>query len=293
MNAAARPIAREPMAQPTFKMSGRPQQVQLASQSASNQMASMRPQRISMPPASGIRVIQPMASTGAQRMTSIAKGPLVPQLMVPQLAVPSGSSGSTPNVMHAPRGYVPRSYVAAAPQTSLPMSSQLPFQAKAQFVPAVKSSTLAEMKPAPKREGSPQSSVETVETVATEKEMVAEKQIGTAHAGVGLAQPAASMQRSPDDSVLSAPSTISPDEGVVASLASKEDEKGDCACCESKGAPVAETQVASEKEVKTLDAGAAKTAAVEVDAASLAVQPKQQTGCFDAILAILPCGRGQ
>lgn len=274
------------MAQPTFKMSGRPQQVQLASQSASNQMASMRPQRISMPPASGIRVIQPMASTGAQRMTSIAKGPLVPQLMVPQLAVPSGSSGSTPNVMHAPRGYVPRSYVAAAPQTSLPMSSQLPFQAKAQFVPAVKSSTLAEMKPAPKREGSPQSSVETVETVATEKEMVAEKQIDTA-------QPAASMQRSPDDSVLSAPSTISPDEGVVASLASKEDEKGDCACCESKGAPVAETQVAAEEEVKTLDAGAAKTAAVEVDAASLAVQPKQQTGCFDAILAILPCGRGQ
>jgi len=242
-----------------------------------------------MPPpqASGLRAVQPMASNPAQRMTSIAKGPLVPQLMVPQLAVPPGSSGSTPNAMHAPRGYVPRSYVAAAPQTSsLPAPGQLQVQAQAQFAPAVKTIMPArEMMPAPKREGSPQSSIETVETVATEKEIIAEKQ-----AGVGLAEPAVTMQRA-------APSTImqvqaeSPDDTVfVAPLASKEDEKEACTCCD---APVAETQVAVEEEVKTLDAGAAKTTAVEVEAASLAVQPKQQAGCFDAILAILPCGKGQ
>jgi len=130
---------------------------------------------------------------------------------------------------------------------------------------------LAEVKPAPKREGSPQSSIETVETVATEKEMVAEKQMDTAQACVGLAEPGASMQRAAPSETMQVPSE-SPDDSVfVAPLASKEDEK-------------AETQVAVEEEVKTLDAGAAKTAAV---------QPKQQTGCFDAILAILPCGRGQ
>jgi len=248
-----------------------------------------------MPPpqASGTRAVQPMAPNPAQRMTSIAKGPLVPQLMVPQLAVPPGSSSSTPNAMHAPRGYVPRSYVAAAPQTSsLPAPGQLQVQAQA----AVKTIMPArEMMPAPKREGSPQSSIETVETVATEKEMIAEKQ-----AGVGLEEPAVTTQRA-------APSTImqvqaeSPDDTVfVAPLASKEDEKEACTCCD---APVAETQVAVEEEVKTLIAGkhfyvhmttgAAKTAAVEVEAASLAVQPKQQAGCFDAILAILPCGKGQ
>lgn len=243
-----------------------------------------------MPPpqASGTRAVQPMASNPAQRMTSITKGPLVPQLMVPQLAVPPGSSSSTPNAMHAPRGYVPRSYVAAAPQTSsLPAPGQLQVQPQAQFAaPAVKTIMPArEMMPAPKREGSPQSSIETVETVATEKEMIAEKQ-----AGVGLEEAAVTMQRA-------APSTTmqvqdeSPDDTVfVAPLASKEDEKEACTCCD---APVAETQVAVEEEVKTLDAGAAKTAAVEVEAASLAVQPKQQAGCFDAILAILPCGKGQ
>jgi hypothetical protein len=140
--------------------------------------------------------------------------------------------------------------------------------------------------PAPKREGSPQSSIETVETVATEKEMIAEKQ-----EGVALAEPAATMQREAPSTTMQVQSE-SPDNTVfVAPLASKEDEKEECTCC---GAPVAQTQVAvEEEEVKTLDAGAAKTAAVEVEAAPLAVQPKKQAGCFDAILAILPCGKVQ
>eukprot|EP00930_Biecheleria_cincta_P094795 TRINITY_DN8631_c0_g1_i5.p1 TRINITY_DN8631_c0_g1~~TRINITY_DN8631_c0_g1_i5.p1 ORF type:complete len:330 (-),score=56.49 TRINITY_DN8631_c0_g1_i5:149-1138(-) len=299
MNTAARSVTL-----PNTMMAGRPQQagspqsmqsvsafpqVKFAGQSPTNQTTGMRPRRISMPQASGMQVVQP--PVGAQRMASAAKGPLVPQLAVPQLAVPSGS-GSTPNVMHAPRGYVPRSFVAAAPRTALQAPSQFPVQAQAQFAPvfapAVQTNMPAEMKFAPKREafsqlqGSAQGSFETVETAATEKEIVAD----TAQAGVWFAPPVTTVQglSATTEPEFAAPPTTTQAlsdnlyNTFVAPLTHKEDQT-------TANSPVAET-VAVDEIVKTLDAGTAKTATHEIDAASLPVQRLKQkpVGCFDVKL---------
>jgi len=237
MNAAARPVM----------MSGLPQQVQYT--------GGLQPQRMTttMPQASQMRVLQPMANAPqrmtSQRMASMAGAQPLPQLAVPQLAFPSGT-GVTSSVMHAPRGFVPRSYVAAPPMASLPSRPSV----QSQFAPALKTMPV-ESKPSPMREASPQSSVETVETAATENQVVAEKL---------YAEPSPTMQLVSEE--FAAPPT------ATLPLASKEDEK-------TAEAPVTKIAAVEEK--------------VEEGSTLVPVAVKQPASCFDAILAFLPCGKGQ